>query len=387
MRRFGQWAMYGLVILWGIGVMVPAWPVTAQDNLLQNSSFSDAFAGQGGIAGAVPTGWVAWGSFQDSDQETLAVLYRSAPRSWRLRAEFAQPTGGGYQTASVERGASYRFSIYAQIWTCDDEEWQCRDDSHTFSDPSSNARVRVGIDPTGGMNPYGGSVQWGGTASPLNWGSFSYLSVDATAQSSQITVFTQFIADKPMRFNDLFWDDAALVKTSDSSSGSSGSTGSMGSTGSTSSTGSTGNTAVATTAPVVADAQERPDGAQVHIVESGQTLWSIAVAYGVSLDDLRAWNDLTGSVIRIGQVIIVKPAPQTASQTTSQRTSQTVPQAIPQATAPPAAGSAGAEASENDDDSTRMLVGIVAAVVVGGAVIGGGAIVVMAVVLYRRGLI
>ncbi|MEZ0610627.1 LysM peptidoglycan-binding domain-containing protein [Fibrella sp. WM1] len=52
----------------------------------------------------------------------------------------------------------------------------------------------------------------------------------------------------------------------------------------------------------------RPDansGNGTHVVESGQTLYSLAARYGVSMADLRQWNNLGADGIRIGQTLIV----------------------------------------------------------------------------------
>ena len=38
----------------------------------------------------------------------------------------------------------------------------------------------------------------------------------------------------------------------------------------------------------------------------GETLGKIAARYGVSVSDLRAWNDISGSDIQVGQTLIVK---------------------------------------------------------------------------------
>ncbi|HVN55670.1 MAG TPA: LysM peptidoglycan-binding domain-containing protein [Anaerolineaceae bacterium] len=49
----------------------------------------------------------------------------------------------------------------------------------------------------------------------------------------------------------------------------------------------------------------------VHTVEEGQTLWSIAVTYGTTIDEIRTWNalDPKTSVIYVGQKLIVGLAP------------------------------------------------------------------------------
>ncbi len=298
-------SLMGLLLALFAGGMIPA---HAQGNLLQNASFDGAYTGRGNISGGVPDGWNVWGSFQNSDHESLGSLVASSPYSWRLRTESGLPTGGGYQTVAAQSGVSYRFSISALIWTCDDPQWQCRDDTHTFADTSSGGRLRIGIDPNGGSDPYSGNIRWSGFASPFDWGHFAGLSVDATASASQITVFTYYTADKAMRFNDVFWDDASLIMT-----GSGGT-----SSGGSSSSGSQNTAAPApTAAPVVANAQTRPDGSQVHIVQPGQTLWGIAQVYGVSLDTLRQLNGISGSTIYAGQAIIIKAAPVTTSASAS----------------------------------------------------------------------
>ena len=57
-------------------------------------------------------------------------------------------------------------------------------------------------------------------------------------------------------------------------------------------------------------AAPRPDGTVVHVVGYGQTLWSIAVAYGVTVDQIRAWNNIADGSTEIyaGQALLVRPA-------------------------------------------------------------------------------
>ena len=48
-----------------------------------------------------------------------------------------------------------------------------------------------------------------------------------------------------------------------------------------------------------------PARAGIHVVQSGQTLYSLAGRYGVSQADLRKWNGLPGDNVLIGQALIV----------------------------------------------------------------------------------
>ncbi len=74
------------------------------------------------------------------------------------------------------------------------------------------------------------------------------------------------------------------------------------------------------TAPIfipILQATARPDGAIIHVVQTGQTLIGIANVYGVPVEDLFAFNDLTAnSFINPGDEIIVRP-PRTPTPTVS----------------------------------------------------------------------
>jgi hypothetical protein len=54
----------------------------------------------------------------------------------------------------------------------------------------------------------------------------------------------------------------------------------------------------------------RSDGAIVHVVGYGQTLWAIALAYGVQVEQLRAWNNMPegSSELYADQMLLVRPA-------------------------------------------------------------------------------
>ena len=54
-------------------------------------------------------------------------------------------------------------------------------------------------------------------------------------------------------------------------------------------------------------ATARPDGNVVHKVQYGQSLWSIAITYNTTIDQIRAWNNLGESIeIYDGQVLLVQ---------------------------------------------------------------------------------
>jgi len=52
----------------------------------------------------------------------------------------------------------------------------------------------------------------------------------------------------------------------------------------------------------------QPDGSVTHIVQNGQSLWSIAIEYGTKIDTIKELNGLTTNDIYNGQELIVYPA-------------------------------------------------------------------------------
>ena len=60
-----------------------------------------------------------------------------------------------------------------------------------------------------------------------------------------------------------------------------------------------------------------------HRVQRGETLSTIARRYGVSVNDIRRWNNIRGDMIYAGQTLNLQ-AGRTATQATSTTTAQTV---------------------------------------------------------------
>ena len=73
-----------------------------------------------------------------------------------------------------------------------------------------------------------------------------------------------------------------------------------------------GEELAATEAPFVGlqTSTPSPDGSVVHVVGYGQTLWSIALSYGVTIDDIRRLNSIGADsvVIYPGQQLLIRPA-------------------------------------------------------------------------------
>lgn len=92
----------------------------------------------------------------------------------------------------------------------------------------------------------------------------------------------------------------------------------------------TGNqaTAAPTISPLVTSTPA-PDGSLVHEVQPGQALWSIAIAYGVTLQDLYNLNGLSeGAVIRPGDKLVVRQALPTPTVTMTLTPTLTLPPTV-----------------------------------------------------------
>lgn len=77
-------------------------------------------------------------------------------------------------------------------------------------------------------------------------------------------------------------------------------------------------TAPTTAVPMVTMTQ-RANGCTVHVVGPGQTLWAIALAYGVKIDDIRGLNGMgtDSTTIYPGENLVIRCLPQPASAAAS----------------------------------------------------------------------
>ena len=276
-------------------------------NLLANPGFEGAFSGfvpifpyqqeQCKVAGVcntaqVPGSWTPWWTPQsdsDEDWQNRMPEYKPvcpyAPCPWPERLAGGQQAlqyftfwgshqAGFYQTASVPANATLKFSIFGQAWSTSG-------DSATSKDPTG-VNMRIGIDPTGGINPYSATVVWSGFANPYD--AYVPFEVIAQAQGDKVTVFTWSNPTEARKHNDIYWDEAALVTTD-------------GSAIQTVVNPTTGE--VSTVAPVNSSVRFVPagptptpnaQGINEVLVESGDTLWSIAARAGLTLDELLELN-------------------------------------------------------------------------------------------------
>jgi hypothetical protein len=142
---------------------------------------------------------------------------------------------GFLQQVQVEPGTQLRFTAWAHAWSNHPIEGHedCTDNAkcsagvgcgsvfllkedvppltgETWNDAIGNFSFMVGIDPTGGVNPYVETVVWGPAAHIYN----EYRQVppvEATAQAETVTVFLRSRTLWKFKHNDAYWDTAELV--------------------------------------------------------------------------------------------------------------------------------------------------------------------------------
>ena len=202
---------------------------------------------------------------------------------------------GVLQTVSgLEPHARVQLSAYAHAWTCDDDDHGAT----SCGDPHS-LLFQVGIDPNGGTDPWSPAVVW---ASGYSLDTYRLIGpVEAEiGDGGVVTVFLRATAKWSYKHNDVYWDDAALFYTSPPAP-----------------------TAEPPAPPPPTysgppptprpTSTPRPDGAVVHVVASGETLFGIALQYDVTVDQILLLN--VGSIpdnmwITTGQELVIS-IPQT----------------------------------------------------------------------------
>ena len=91
----------------------------------------------------------------------------------------------------VISGTQYHFAAYMQAWMCVDYVERCQ--GGRVSDTPTTMHLKVGIDPTGGTNPFSSAIVWSNEMDSFD--RWTLYSVDAVAKSDAITVFTHSLPE------------------------------------------------------------------------------------------------------------------------------------------------------------------------------------------------
>ncbi len=194
---------------------------TTVNNLLENGNFEGNFVDlEGEDPRNVAESWTPWhvpaGATSPSfanhdpnyDEETDRIRLDEEGKAQKYFTLFATHQGGIYQEVdSLTSGTTYRFSIYAYVWSSSFE------DTEVSEDPGFVV-VRVGIDPNGGTDGTSEDIIWS-TAATFFYDAYRQYAVIATAESSTITVFVESTVGEPRANNYIYLDDAVLEVASE----------------------------------------------------------------------------------------------------------------------------------------------------------------------------
>jgi len=109
---------------------------------------------------------------------------------------------GVYQVVSgVKPGDRLRFSVYM-------EGWSAADNDPYHSDLAQHMNLQVGIDPTGGNDPWSSNIIW--TAPAESFDKFTQFVVEAVAKNKVVSVWTKSAPMYALQHVDVYVDEASL---------------------------------------------------------------------------------------------------------------------------------------------------------------------------------
>ncbi|MEQ8673984.1 MAG: LysM peptidoglycan-binding domain-containing protein [Aggregatilineales bacterium] len=228
---------------------------------------------------------------------------RSGNRSQEIARGEATFTAAVYQSVAVPEGTNVIASAWFVMNIAGAEA------------ANANSQARVGIDPNGGSNPFDVDVVWSDWGrNQLSSNGFRQLTVSATSTGTAVTIFLYATQTVPTEGNGIYWDDASVTIG--------GAGGTAGGGQNVSGTPIVAATLVPTApplAPFVNAQGASNDGSIIHIVQAGDTLDAISVAYGVPRDEIVALNNLASiRFLSIGQEIIIRPPQANTSNNTDE---------------------------------------------------------------------
>jgi len=254
-----------------------------------------------------PEGCIAWHNpeFRDTQGVTLGPSrIHSGKNSQKYFTFWSVHEAGLIQTVAVPPGSTLRFGAWMHAWSTNQDGREEFPDSYVSSGQTS-MHMKVGIDPCGGEDPWSPNIVWGSERD--SYDQFGYYEVRATAQCDKVTVFTHSMPEKGMKHNDVYVDDAELVIIDASGVAQPAPVQPQPAPANP----APQSSSVVNAAPAPT-ALPRPDGAAVHVVVAGDTIYGLALQYGVPMDQILQLNGLTkDSYIHVGQELVISAPPVT----------------------------------------------------------------------------
>jgi LysM repeat protein len=256
---------------------------------------------------SAPTYWRR-PEFRDVKASNYPNRVRSGLRAAKYFSFGGQHEAGFYQqVGGIEPGTALRFAAFMQTWSClPGQTWNVCPTGDKSNSPAK-MHTKIGIDPTGGTDPWSASVVWSPEIDAYD--AWTYFQVEAIAEHITVTVFTYSWTDwTDERFrinNDVYLDDASLIALEQAPATA---------IPEVADTPDTEPAAMpAPTQAPVATSTPHPDGTIIHVVQPDDTFYAIALLYDVSPEQLVQLNGLTDiNMLSIGQELLISAPEPTA---------------------------------------------------------------------------
>lgn len=280
---------------------------------------------------------------------------------------------GMYQVVGgVRPGSVVQFSIYLQGWSTNTA-------GSLISEGQTGMNMRIGIDPTGGTNPYSPNIIWTAPNDVLDqWGRYE---ISATSQADTVSVWVYSRPEVPNLHNDIYVDTAELIVVSGTTSSRATPRPTSGTPRPTNTPGPSPTptltrtptmtftpsptfTPTATRTPTVTPtptgiitSTPLPNGEVRHIVRQTDTLRVLAFYYGTTVEEIQRLNGLTNNIISVGQDLLIEvvdtPAPTATTTFTPEPTVTTAAATDTPAPATPAPAEPGEICVVTYNDANR----------------------------------
>jgi len=207
--------------------------------------------------------------------------------------------GGVFQTVGgLAPGTQLRFSVYLHAWSATVGPDKVEPSPFTSAGQTS-MHMKIGIDPTGGRNPWSSDIVWSPESD--SYDQFGYSQVTAAARSDKVTVFVYSRPERDLKHNDIYVDDAELVAVSIPAGALLPPSGAA----AIPTRPAPANPAPIPAAPL-ATSTPRPDGSLVHIVQPNDTLWGLSIQYNVSMDQIMQLNGINqDTLLQLDQELVI----------------------------------------------------------------------------------
>lgn len=175
---------------------------------LENGDFEGGWREIGAPELKVADGWEAWWHHTDTRPEYKiatkvvdALRIHEGEQAQQWFNNYATHTAGIYQVVEgVDVGREVILTAFVQCFSRnDDTNWRKSDGRY---------RMRVGIDPYGGINPESPDIVWSVTMQPYD--DYKAISVPTVTRSDRLTVFVWGQAEWAVKHNDAYVDSVEL---------------------------------------------------------------------------------------------------------------------------------------------------------------------------------